>query len=38
MLLQRFGSVDAVAKATFEELKEIAGPKTADLVYRYFRP
>ncbi|TLU85735.1 MAG: excinuclease ABC subunit C [Chlorobium sp.] len=37
-LLEHFGSVDAVAKASTGELQEIAGAKTADLVYRYFRP
>ena len=38
MLLERFGSVDAVAQATLEELTKAAGAKTANAVYNFYRP
>jgi excinuclease ABC subunit C len=37
-LLKQFGSVDAVAQATIEELKAAAGAKTAEAIYRFYRP
>jgi len=37
-LLERFGSVDAVAQATLEELTAAAGAKTATAIYRFYRP
>ncbi|NMW21921.1 MAG: excinuclease ABC subunit C [Chlorobiaceae bacterium] len=37
-LLERFGSVDAVAQAEIEELKAAAGTKIAEAVYRFYRP
>jgi excinuclease ABC subunit C len=35
-LLKHFGSVDAIAHATIEELKAAAGAKTAEAVYRFY--
>ncbi len=37
-LLERFGSVDGVAQATLEELTAAAGKKTAEALYRFYRP
>ncbi|NTV06151.1 MAG: excinuclease ABC subunit C [Chlorobiaceae bacterium] len=37
-LLEHFGSVEGVAQATMDELKGAAGAKTADAVYRFYRP
>jgi excinuclease ABC subunit C len=37
-LLECFGSVDAVAQASMEELKAATGAKTAEAIYRFYRP
>jgi len=37
-LLERFGSADAVAEASIDELRTVAGAKAADAVYRFYRP
>ena len=37
-LLEQFGSVDGVARATLEELKAATGAKAADAIYRFYRP
>ena len=37
-LLERFGSADAVAHASIEELRAATGTKAADAVYRFYRP
>lgn len=37
-LLERFGSSDAVAEASIDELRTVAGAKAADAVYRFYRP
>jgi excinuclease ABC subunit C len=37
-LLERFGSVNGVAQATLEELTTAAGTKTANAIYRFYRP
>jgi excinuclease ABC subunit C len=37
-LLEQFGSVDGVARATMEELKAMAGAKAAEAIYRFYRP
>jgi len=36
-LLKQFGSVDAIAKATLEELKASVNAKTAEAVYNFYR-
>ncbi len=38
MLLERFGSVDGVARATLEELTAAAGKKTAEALYCFYHP
>ncbi len=38
MLLERFGSVDGVARATLEELTAAAGKKTAEALYHFYHP
>jgi excinuclease ABC subunit C len=37
LLLQRFGSVAGVRRATREELESVIGPKLADAIGRHFR-
>ena len=37
-LLERFGSIDGVAQATLDELTAAAGRKTAEALYRFYRP
>ncbi len=37
-LLEKFGSADAVSRATFEELKDAAGARTAGAIRQFYHP